>query len=303
MTLFLRALAAFALVVCLCPRATWADTSSQEQSWEAQFGQQRYMEYLRRGEIVPSQSPLYHTLEPIGDAIAAVANHQYFTSFHFLLLNEPTPNAFSIPGGNVYVTTALLSFVKNRDELAGVICHEVNHSIHHDMYEVMHLSRSPQDPNAISYERAAETNADRAGAYVCAKAGFNPWGMVWNFRQHGQTMGAASNGGPDHPSDQQREADLIALFQSDKGTFGRFSDDVASATPLALPQVAQGQYSPYSQYPSYPQYPQPYPQSPQQPYPQYPQQYPQSPQQPYPQYPQQFPPYPPPPLPPCYPGC
>lgn len=310
MSLFLRALAAFAVVLWLCPRAAWADTSSQEETWETQVGQQRYMEYLRRGEIVPSQSPLYHTLEPIGDAIAAVANRQYFTPFHFLLLNEPTPNAFSMPGGNVYVTTALLSFVKNRDELAGVICHEVNHDIHHDMYEVVRLGRSPQDPNAISYERAAETNADRAGAYVCSKAGFNPWGMVWNFRQHRQAMSVASNGGPDHPSDEQREADLISLFQSDKGTFGKFADDVASATPLALPQVAQSQYSPYPQYPSYPQYPpQQYPQYPQQ-YPQYPQypqqQYPPYPQQ-YPQYPQQqypqYPPYPPPPLPPCYPGC
>jgi len=296
MSMFLRALAAFAVILCLWPSAAWADTSSQEETWETQVGQQHYMEYLRRGQIVPSQSPLYAALNPIGDAVAAVANRQYFTPFHFLLLNDPTPNAFSMPGGNVYVTTALLSFVKHRDELAGVICHEVNHDIHHDMYDVTQLGRSPQDPNAISYERAAETNADRAGAYLCAKAGFNPWGMVWNLRQHRQAMGDAGSG-PDHPSDEQREADLIALFQSNKGTFGKFSDDVASAIPLTLPQVAQRQYSPYPQpqSPSYPQYPQQYPQYPQQ-YPQYPQQYQQYPQQ-------QYPPYPPPPLPPCYPGC
>ncbi len=293
MTIFLRALAGFAAILCLWPAAARPDTSSQEESWETQFGQQRYMEYVQRGEIVPQQSPLYQTLDPIGEAIAAVANPQYFTPFQFVLLNEQTPNAFSMPGGNVYVTTALLSFLKNRDQLAGVICHEVNHDIHHDMYAVFQATqggRSAQDPNAIAYERAAETNADRAGAYLCAKAGFNPWGMVWNFRQHRQTMGVSNDGGADHPSDEQREADLVALFQSDKATFGKFNNDVASATPLALPpQVAQHQYSPYQQYP------QQYPQYPQQPYPQYP-------QQPYPQYPQQ-PPYPPPPPPPCYPGC
>ena len=268
---------------------------------------------MQRGEIVPPQSPLYRTLDPIGNAIAAVANRQYFAPFHFVLLNEQTPNAFSMPGGNVYVTTALLSFLKNRDELAGVICHEVNHDIHHDMYAVFQATqggRSPQDPNVIAYERAAETNADRAGAYMCAKAGFNPWGMVWNFRQYRQAMGVSNNGGADHPSDEQREADLVALFQSHKATFGKFNDDVASATPLALPaQMAQRQYSPYPQYPSHPQYPQQYLQYPQQylqypqQYLQYPQQYPQYPQQ-HPQYPQQqYPPYPPPPPPPCYPGC
>jgi predicted Zn-dependent protease len=217
MSIFLRALAGFATILCLQPGAAWSDTSSQVESWETHFGQQRYMEYMQRGEIVPPQSPLYRTLDPIGDAIAAVANRQYFAPFHFVLLNERTPNAFSMPGGNVYVTTALLSFLKNRDELAGVICHEVNHDIHHDMYAVFQATqggRSPQDPNAIAYERAAETNADRAGAYMCAKAGFNPWGMVWNFRQYRQAMGVSNNGGADHPSDERREADLVALFQN-----------------------------------------------------------------------------------------
>ncbi len=291
MSIFLRALAGLAAILCLRPGAAWPETSSQEQIWETEFGQQRYMEYMQRGEIVPLQSPLYRTLDLIGDAIAAVANRQYFAPFHFVLLNEQTPNAFSMPGGNVYVTIALLSLLKNRDELAGVICHEVSHDIHHDMYAVFQATqrgRSPQDSNAISYERAAETNADRAGAYMCAKAGFNPWGMVWNFRQYRQAMGVSNNGGADHPSDEQREVDLVALFHSDKGTFGKFHDDVASATPLALPQMARRQYSPYPQYPSQPQYPRQYPQ--------YPAQRPQYPQQ-------QYPPYPPPPPPPCYPGC
>jgi predicted Zn-dependent protease len=285
MSMLLRSLAGFAAVLCLWPGAAWPATSSQERTWETQVGRQRYTEYMDRGEIVPPQSPLYRTLDAIGDAIAEVANRRYFTPFHFVLLNEQTPNAFSMPGGNVYVTTALMSFLKNRDELAGVICHEVNHDVHHDMYAVFQATQrggSPQDPNAISFERAAETNADRAGAYTCAKAGFNPWGMVWNFRQYHQAMGVSNNGGADHPSDQQRETDLVALFQRDKSTFAKFRDDVASATPLALPQIAQRQYSPYPQYP--------------QQYPQYPQQYPQYPEQ-------QYPPYPPPPPPPCYPGC
>jgi beta-barrel assembly-enhancing protease len=325
----LRALAAVSAVLTLLPGAVWAETSSQEVSWETQVGRQRYADYLERGEVVPPQSPLYRTLDPIADAIAAVANRQYFAPFHFILLNEQTPNAFAIPGGNIYVTTALLSFLQNRDELAGVICHEVNHDIHHDVYAVFRATqrgRSPQDPELIAYERAAEMNADRGGAYTCAKAGFNPWGMVWNFNRYRQAMGASNDGGADHPSDEQREGALVALFHSHRATFGKFSDDVASATPLALPaQVAQHQYSPYQQYPSRQQYSQQYPQyAPQSPqYPsqqQYPQQYPQyapqSPQYPsqqqypqqYPQYPQQYPqypqqPYPPPPPPPCYPGC
>jgi predicted Zn-dependent protease len=282
MPIFLRLLAGFFAILCLLPEAAWPYASSREERWETRIGQQRYMEYMQRGEIVSQRSSLYRTLDQIGDTIAVVADRHYFVPFHFVLLNDQTPNAFSIPGGNVYVTTGLLSFLRNRDELAGVICHEVNHDIHHDMYTVFEATqgRSPQDPSVVAYERAAEMNADRAGAYTCARAGFNPWGMVWGLRQHSQAMGGSYSGGADHPSDQQREADLVALFRSHTATFGRFSDDVASAAPLAQPQRVAQRY--YSQYPrQYPQYAQPYPSYPQ----------------------QQYPPYPPPPPPPCYPGC
>lgn len=268
-----RAVAAVSLATCLWPQAARCDASlSQEQIWETQIGQQRYAQYEQRGEIVSSDSPLYQTLNPIGNAIAAVADPQYFTAFHFILINEPMPNALAMPGGNVYVTTALLSFLKNRDELAGVICHEVNHDIRHDMYNVYQATqggRMPQDPNAIAYEREAETNADRSGAYTCAKAGFNPWGMVWNLRLHGQTPNAAQQGAPnsDHPSDAQRAADLISVLQNDPAAFEKFKDDIAASAPLV---AAQRQVSQPYGYP--------------------------------PQYPQQ-PPYPPPPPPPCYPNC
>ncbi|HEX4013353.1 MAG TPA: M48 family metalloprotease [Candidatus Cybelea sp.] len=271
MRLLLRALAGFCAVLCVLPEAAWPAAPSWEQRWEIQVGRQRYMDYLQRGEIVSRRSPLYRALDPVAQAVAAVADRQYFAPFHFFLLSEQSPNAFSMPGGNVYVTTALLTMLENKDELASVICHEVSHDIHHDMYAVFQATqngRSPQDPAVIAYERAAETNADRSGAYMCAKAGFNPWGMIWNFRQYREAMGAPNNGGIDHPSDGQREAQLIALFRSHPSTFGRFHNDIATASPLGLRQVAQ---SPYSQYPQYPQ-----------------------------QY-QQYPQYPPPP--PCYPGC
>jgi predicted Zn-dependent protease len=274
----------------LCAAASPTPISQQERSWETQIGQQRYASYAARGEIVPPQSPLYSILDPVADAVASVADRDYDAPFRFVLLNEPQPNAFSMPGGNVYVTTAMLSYVRNRDELAGVICHEVNHDIHHDMYNVYEASQGGAQP--IAYERAAETNADRAGAYTCAKAGFNPWGMVWNMRQHRWTQRGGQMSA-DHPTDDQRLSDLTALLTGDRAAFGKFRDDVAASMPLpasaGFGQSAYGTGGP-------PRYPTGYP-------PQYPAGYP-APQQagPYPP-PQQAGPYPPPPLPACYPGC
>jgi predicted Zn-dependent protease len=283
-----RALTALVAILFSCTLLARADDiSQQEGGWEAQVGHQQYAQYQQRGEIVPQQSPLYAVLDPIGNAIAAVADKEYYAPFHFILVNERVPNAMSMPDGNVYVTTGMLSYLRNQDQLAGVLCHEINHDIHHDMYRAYQLSPNAAPP--ADFTRTAESNADRAGAYTCAQAGFNPWGMVWNFREHEGMAGMQSGGaGTDHPSDSQRLADLVTLLQSDSATFGRFRDDVAASTALALP-AQMSQQSPYSANPQ-----QGYPQqaSPQGPYPQ---------QQP--QYPANGAPYPPPPLPACYPRC
>lgn len=281
-------LASIGFVASAVASGAAAQISPQERNWEVQVGQQTYMEYMQRGEIVPRQSQLYGILDPIGNAVAAVADREYYAPFRFILLNDPEPNAFSMPGGNVYVTTGMLSILRNRDELAGVICHEVNHDIHHDMYNVYHSAQGG-GPSS-SYERAVEIRADQAGAYTCAEAGFNPWGMVWNMRLHRGMEGA--QGGADHPSDDQRLADLTALLTRDRAAFGRFRDDIAAATPLSnghvYAQSGYGAYGNHAQYPS--QYPsqsqQQYPSQYQQP--QYPSQYQRYPQQ-YQQYPSQHP--------------
>jgi predicted Zn-dependent protease len=302
---------------------------SQEEQWELQAGQQQYMQLAQQGKIVP-QSPLYDTLQPIADKIAAVADPQYFVPFHFLLVNDRSPNAFAVPGGNVYVTTGLLEFAKNQDEVADVLCHEVSHDIHHDVYNENRKNQGLKtaagvlgtllgmgggyggllgqtavvvgaDAQSKGYSREVESNADRAGAYNCAKAGFNPWGMVWLF-QRMESLQKSGGSHPewlaDHPTDDHRIADLEKLFNEDPATFGKFLNDPKSAT--ALPRVeAQQQFTPQRGYgqQGYPQYPQQgYPQYPQQGYPPYPQQgYPPYPQQGYPPYPPQYPPqgYPP----------
>ena len=314
---------------CVAP----ALADARQNQWEMQIGQQQYAQLAQKGEIVMS-SPYYAQLNAVAQRIAAVADPQYFTPFHFFLVNERSPNAFAVPGGNVYVTMPMMTFAKSEDELAAVLCHEVSHDIHHDVYNNYRKQQSLQTTSGIlsalmwnnplgqmavglgagaqqmTFSRADESNADKAGAYTCAQAGFNPYGMVSLFtRLQSKTASRKMEMFSDHPRDDHRISDIENLFRSDTATFGKFNPDDTSFTPLpaltSAPSYPIGFQPPPSQsqqaYRGYPQqgYPQQgYPQQgyPQQGYPQqgYPQQgYPGYPQQGYPGYPQQgYPGYP-----------
>jgi len=53
--------------------------------------------------------------------------------FHYTvtIINDPkTINAFTIPGGGIYVYTGLLNFINDESALAGVLAHETTHADH-----------------------------------------------------------------------------------------------------------------------------------------------------------------------------
>ncbi len=116
--------------------AAQSSAGAQTQDEELQMGQEVFNELKAKGEIIES-SPLYDQLKPIADAITQAAQPRYNHPFKFYLVHETQPNAFATPGGNVYVVDSLMYFVKNREQLAGTLCHEVSHTIHHDTVVLM----------------------------------------------------------------------------------------------------------------------------------------------------------------------
>src|SRR4029077_10227537 len=49
-----------------------------------------------------------------------------------MVLRSAVANAFALPGGRVYVLSALLGVAETPDELAGVLSHEFGHVAHRD---------------------------------------------------------------------------------------------------------------------------------------------------------------------------
>ena len=51
--------------------------------------------------------------------------------FRFTIIDSPDANAFSIPGGHIYITRKLIALLQSPDEVAAVIGHEMGHVLAH----------------------------------------------------------------------------------------------------------------------------------------------------------------------------
>jgi predicted Zn-dependent protease len=65
-------------------------------------------------------------------------------SWEIVVFEEPTANAFALPGGKIGVHTGLLAVAENQDQLATVIGHEVGHVLAHHSNERMSQSQMTQ---------------------------------------------------------------------------------------------------------------------------------------------------------------
>ncbi len=59
---------------------------------------------------------------------SVAAQTMYKWDFH-LLADDKTVNAFALPGGQCFITAALLNRLENEDQLAGVMGHEIGHVV------------------------------------------------------------------------------------------------------------------------------------------------------------------------------
>lgn len=252
---------AAAALACFAPSPSAASPVDPEQKLEdpeLTIGKQVFNELLAKGEIIET-SPLYDALMPVIEPIIQAAQPRYSHPFHVYIVHERQPNAFATPGGNVYVVDSLLYFVKNKEQLAGTLCHEVAHTIHHDSMTLLQKQRKIERRevgaaillgptrahllaiyllgklNSLGYSREVESRADLTGSDICAAAGSNPWGLVWLFQDF---RSARSKEIPqllsDHPNDQNRVDALERHFRGDPSVFGRFNSDPASATPFSV---------------------------------------------------------------------
>jgi len=122
--------------------------------------------------------------------------------FDFHLLQDPrTINAFALPGGQVFITYALLARLRTEGQLAGVLGHEVGHVVaRHGAQRIAKQQLSQGLTGAVlvasgstdsaqmaqmvaqmvnmSYGREDELQSDALGVRFMSQAGYDPRAMI-----------------------------------------------------------------------------------------------------------------------------
>jgi predicted Zn-dependent protease len=185
------------------PATGGVDFVTMSEEGEVKLGKEKHEELIEG-------NPLYDN-EKLADYINAVGQRVAKTSdrpdleFHFTLLDQPEVNAFALPGGYVYITRGIVTYLKSEEELAAVLAHEVAHitARHHVRSESSRLGKNVGDVFAsilsvlttgtnvlgdvsnlystaayLGYGREHELEADQFGARYLHSAGYDPQAMV-----------------------------------------------------------------------------------------------------------------------------
>ena len=104
------------------------DVASNELSLSAEkkIGQRIMHEIRWREPAYLDDADVEAYLNQIGGQLTAVSNDPGM-GFYFFPINDPSINAFAMPGGYIGVHTGLILSAESESELAGVLAHEISH--------------------------------------------------------------------------------------------------------------------------------------------------------------------------------
>jgi len=108
--------------------ATQVVSSAKDMDYptERAIGESLALEGLQRFGKPVSNESLQQYVNLVGAALAANSKRPTIP-YQFAVLDCPVQNAFSVPGGVIFISRELLSILDNESELAAVLAHEVGH--------------------------------------------------------------------------------------------------------------------------------------------------------------------------------
>lgn len=195
-------LAAFALVsICVSWLSTQAVTILVRRipaQWEKDLGDSAFESVKEQRKIVDDPQQLAE-LKLIGaQLVHGLPDTSLVLDFH--VIEDPTANAFAIPGGHVFVNTGFFQLTTNREEIAGTLAHELAHVTQRHVFRKIISSAGPyfitkllvQDRGGVlqavsrqsrmligqTFSKEYENEADAIGWQYLVNANIDPRGLA-----------------------------------------------------------------------------------------------------------------------------
>jgi len=178
------------------------DFVMMSENQEIAVGRQNDALIKKQYRVYGSKS-LHDYVNRVGQQLAK-SSHRPNLQYHFVVLDSPEINAFSLPGGYVYITRGILAYMNSEADMAAVLGHELGHiTARHGVRQQsaaqaaslgltiasifipeLNTVGGQNASNLIGgallsgYGREQELEADRLGAEYLARNGYDPQAII-----------------------------------------------------------------------------------------------------------------------------
>jgi len=251
------ALGAAALAVGLAGCQSGRIGSQISPTQEHDLGNQYAQQIDTQAKFVTDGAYLRHILSLSQPIFAQAIKDRPGETYRIRVIDSPELNAFSIPGGYVYLYRGLVDkFADDDDALACIIAHESAHVARRHVVKQMSdaqgkgmlvelatiLTRSGAvqqiggalyQIDQLHYSRSDEYEADRWGEKFAYNAGFDPSGMVRTmtlFEKMDKEHGGRAAYAQDHPISHNRALRAMEQYRELRANGGQYTSEAYNVT-------------------------------------------------------------------------
>ena len=175
---------------------------TMSEAQEVQTGRQEDVKVRQEYGIYDNKA-LQQYVNEVGQRLGK-ASHRPHLQYSYVVVDSPEINAFALPGGYIYITRGILSYLNSEAELAAVLGHETGHvTARHSVQQMgaataasvgatllgvfVPALRNQAGDTAVNllgnvllsgYGREHELEADRLGAEYLLRTGYDPQAMI-----------------------------------------------------------------------------------------------------------------------------
>jgi predicted Zn-dependent protease len=120
--------------LCACAAAVAAgiydSVPIDENEWRLIEESKDLEGYFNAQSLLYKEPQVLELVRRVGHEIRPPPSDDYI-EYEFFVLRDPSPNAFALPNGHVYIHTGMLARLRDEDQLAALLAHEINHVAGH----------------------------------------------------------------------------------------------------------------------------------------------------------------------------